>query len=221
MALRYLAVQGFQEYVYRALPEPAAPVDALMIGAHPLHLAPSTAMFFAMFGLIFLYGAICVQRARARPVLACFTFLAFLLFGFLEIILRSIELVWTQVTLPAAYAATHDPAILDKVATFGAVQTALYLPLGLSVLIGSILAIWLFATGSRIDRVIQAVFVLNVLRNATRLVTSYAGLPVFPTAAYEAAYFPMVVAFYSSVAYWFVKRQADARGADPAGAPVS
>jgi hypothetical protein len=65
-----------------------------------------------------------------------------------------------------------------------------------------VLGAWLFATGRSLDRVIQVVFVLNALRNATRLLTVYAGWPLFPAAAY----FAMVVAFYGPIAYWLVKR---------------
>jgi hypothetical protein len=205
-AIAYIAIQGFQEVVFRLLGEPATPAEALARGGHPLDIARSTAMLAAMFGLIFLYGAICVQRARARPVLAGFTFLSFVLFGFLEIGLRSVELIWTQLELPAAYARAPDPAILDRVAMFQSVQHALYLPLGFSVLVGNVLGVWLFATGRPLDRVIQVVFVLNALRNATRLLTVYAGWPLFPAAAYDAAYFAMVVAFYGPIAYWLVKR---------------
>src|SRR3569833_4027977 len=118
----YFAIQGFQEYVFRALPEPATPSEALIAGAHPLHLARSTAMLAAMFGLIFLYAVVSLPRARARPVLAGFTFLAFFLVGLLEIGLRSVELIWTQLELPAAYARAAAPAILDQVATYAAVQ---------------------------------------------------------------------------------------------------
>lgn len=205
-AIVYIAIQAFQEVVFRMLGEPATPAEALAVGGHPLQIARSTAMLAAMFGLLFLYGVICAQRARARPVLAGFTFLSFLLFGFLEIGLRSVELIWTQLELPAAYARAPDPAILDRVAVFQSVQHALYLPLGFSVLLGSVLGAWLFATGRALDRVIQVVFVLNALRNATRLLTVYAGVPLFPAGAYDAAYFAMVIAFYGPVAYWLVKR---------------
>ena len=205
VALVYIAIQGFQEYVFRAAGEGATPAESLALGAHPLHLARSTVMLAAMFGRVFLYAVICLQR-RDRPVLAGFTFLAFLLFGCLEIGLRSVELIWTQLELPAAYGRAADPAILDRVATFGSVQHALYLPLGTAVLIGSVLAAWLFATGRRLDRLIQAAFVLNALRNATRLITVYVGVPLFPAAAYDAAYFVMVVAFYAPVAYWLIRR---------------
>ncbi len=205
-AIAYIAIQGFQEIVFRSLGAPATPAEALALGGHPLHIARSTAMLAAMFGLVFLYGAICLQRVRARPVLAGFTFLSFLLFGWLEIGLRSVELIWTQLELPAAYARAPDPAILDRVAGFQSVQHALYLPLGFSVLVGSVLGVWLFATGRRLDRAIQVVFAFNALRNATRMLTVYVGWPLFPAAAYDAAYFAMVVAFYGPVAYWLVRR---------------
>jgi len=150
-----------------------------------------------------------VQRARERPVLAGFTFLAFLLFGFLEIGLRSVELFWTQIDLPAAYVRAPDPAILARVATFAAVQHALYVPLGLSVLIGSVLGTWLFASGRRIDRIVQVVFAIHALRSIARMLTVYVGLPLFPAAAYDAAYFPLVIVFYAPVAYWLVRRDDD------------
>jgi len=206
VAIVYIAIQGFQEYVFRALPEPATPSEALIAGAHPLHLARSTAMLAAMFGLIFLYAVVSLQRARERPVLAGFTFLAFFLFGLLEIGLRSVELIWTQLELPAAYARAADPAILDQVAMFEAVQHALYLPLGFAVLVGSVLAVWLFESGRKLDRIAQAVFALNAARTAARHLTVYAGVPLFPTHAYEHAYFALVVAFYAPLAYWLWRR---------------
>ena len=208
VAIVYIAIQGFQELVFRAVGEPATPAESLMLGAHPLHVARSIAMLVAMFGLMFLYGAVCLQRARERPVLAGFAFLAFVLFGLLEIGLRSVELIWTQIDLPAQYAMTHDPAILERVVVFEAVQHALYLPLGGAVLCGSVLVVWLFSTGRRIDRIAQAVFTFNALRNFARMLTVYVGIPLFPSAAYEAVYFAMVVVFYLPLAYWFVKRGA-------------
>ena len=208
VALAYIAVQAFQTYVFRTVGEPATPAEGLVFGAHPLHIVRSTAMLAAMFALIFFYGAICLQRARDRPVLAGFTFLSFVLFGYLEIGLRSVELFWTQLELAPAYLHNPDPTILGRVRVFESVQHALYVPLGLSVLIGSALGAWLFASGRKIDRVIQIVFVLNVARNATRMLTVYFGWQLFPDAAYSAAYFPMVIAFYAPAAYWLVRRDA-------------
>jgi len=201
VAIAYIAIQGFQEWVFRVLPEPHTPGEALVAGGDPLNVARSTAMLAAMFGLVFLYAVVSLQRARERPVLAGFTFLAFFLFGLLEIGLRSVELIWTQLELPAGGAAS-----LDKLATFEAVQHALYLPLGFAVLLGSVLAVCLFASGRKLDRIAQAVFALDALRTLGRQLTVYAGVEVFPAHAYEVLYFPLVVAFYAPLAYWLVRR---------------
>lgn len=205
VAVAYIAVQGFQEYVYRVLPEPGTPAEELLLGAHPLHLARSTAMLLAMFALVFLYGVICLQRVRTRPVLAGAAFLSYFMFGLLEIGLRSTELFWTQIRLPAAYLAGHDPAILDQAATFQAVQSALYFPLQLSTLIGAIAMFFLFDAPPRINHVLGAAIALNVLRIATRMLTLYAGIPVFPTGAYENVYFVLVLLYYVPVAYWLFR----------------
>jgi hypothetical protein len=45
------------------------------------------------------------------------------------------------------------------------------------------------------------------------LLTVYAGWPLFPAAAYDAAYFAMVVAYYGPIAYWLVKRDDTGRAA--------
>lgn len=205
-ALVYLGIQVFQDYVFRTLPVPATPAEELMAGAHPLHLARSTLMLFAMFGLVFIYGVIALQRARTRPILAGTAFLSYFTFGLLEIGLRSTELFWTQIQLPAAYAATHDPAILDQVATFQAVQSALYFPLGFSTLIGSVLMLFLFETPPRLNWVIRIAFAWNALRITARTLTGYAGLPILPGALYEKIYlFGVVAAFYVPAAYWLFK----------------
>src|SRR5262249_22742215 len=41
-AIAYIAIQGFQEVVFRSLGEPATPAEALALGAHPLQIARST-----------------------------------------------------------------------------------------------------------------------------------------------------------------------------------
>jgi hypothetical protein len=201
-ALAYVAVQAFQTYVFAVLPAPTTPADELMQGAEPLHLVRSTSMLFAMFALIFIYGVICVQRLRTRPVLAVSAFLCFFMFGMLEIGLRSTELFWTQVALPAEYAATHSPAILERLAVFQAIQGALYFPLSIATLLGSIAIIAMFETPPRINYVIKVIAALNAMRIAARTLTAYAGVPLFPTASYERFYFVMVVVFYVPAAYW-------------------
>jgi hypothetical protein len=99
VALLYVGVQAFQEYVYRTLPTPSSPADELMAGASSLHVARSTLLLFAMFGLLFIFGVIALAGARRRPVLAGAAFLAYVVFFLLEIGLRSTELFWIQLQL--------------------------------------------------------------------------------------------------------------------------
>ena len=209
VAVAYIAVQVFQDIVYRVLPTPATPTEELLAGAHPLHLVRSTLMLFAMVGLIFIYTTLALQRIRARPVLAGFAIACFGVFGLLEIGLRSVELFWTQVQLP------HEPAGVDQLVAFQAVQGALYFPLMLATWIGSVLLFVLFR-----DRLLRAILALNLARITARLLTSYAHVPLLPTDVYEQIYLGLVIAFYGPLAYWLCKgRVSDGPAgiANPAG----
>jgi hypothetical protein len=205
VALAYIAVQGFQEYVFRTMAAPASPAEGLMQGAATAHVVRSSLMLAAMFGLVFLHGVLCLHRARERPVLAAAGFLGFLLFGALEIGLRSVELFWTQLQLPAAYAAQPDPAILERLATFQAVQGALYAPLMAGFCLGSVALFVLYTPPPRADLAVRLVAGANILRNLTRFFTGYAGIPLFPDTVYEPAYFPMVIALYAPLAWWLLR----------------
>jgi hypothetical protein len=203
VALLYVGVQAFQEYVYRTLPTPSSPADELMAGASSLHVARSTLLLFAMFGLLFIFGVIALAGARRRPVLAGAAFLAYVVFFLLEIGLRSTELFWIQLQLPAAYAASHDPALVEQMQTFQAVQGALYFPLGFSTLLGSVMMMLLFDVPPRRNWVVRIAFGWNALRIAARQLTAYAGIAILPAAIYETYYFPItVLAFYVPVAWW-------------------
>jgi hypothetical protein len=217
VALIYVGVQAFQDYVFRTLPAPASPADELMAGAHTLHVVRSTLMLFSMFGLLFIFGVIVLAGARRRPVVAGAAFLSYFVFFLLEIGLRSTELFWIQLQLPAAYAASHDPALVGQMQTFQAVQGALYFPLGFSTLIGSVLMLFLFEVPPARNWVIRVVFAWNVLRIAARQLTGYAGIPLLPGDVYDAIYLPLVVvAFYVPAAWWLWRGARSPQGADSA-----
>ena len=205
ISIGYIAIQGFQEYVYRTLPATQTSAEELLQGGEPLHVARSAAMLFAILGAVFVYATLAVSRIRARPVAGGVALACFYTFGLLELGLRSVELFWAQLQLPAAYAASQDPAILDRFTTFQAVQGALYFPLQLAGLIGSIAMVWLARPPPRIDRVLQVVFVFNAARIAARMLTSYAQIPLLPTDIYEQIYMVFVVAIHGPIAYWLAR----------------
>ena len=206
VAQGYLGVRAFRDYVFEVLPRSAVPAEELVVGGHPLHVVGSTLLLLSMFGLVFLFGVIALQRARARPILAGAAFLSFLVYGLFEIGVRSTELFWTQIRLPAAYAASHDPAIVDQLITFQEVQGALYFPPLFSTLIGSILMVVLFAAPPRIHWIIRIAFAWNAVIIAARILSAYGGIPIVPWWLYEQIHFPLVVfTFYVPAAYWLVK----------------
>jgi hypothetical protein len=200
VAIAYLAIQVFQDIVYRSLPVPATPADDLAQSATTLHVVRSTLMLFAMVGLVVIYTTVALQRIRVRPIVASVAIACFGVFGLFEIGLRSVELFWTQLQLPAAYAATHDPGILDQAAAFAAIQGALYFPLMLSTWIGSV-ALWIMFP----DRLIRAIVAINLARITARMLTVYAGIPLLPTAIYEQIYLGLVIVFYAPLAYWLLR----------------
>jgi len=188
VAIAYLAIRRFQEYVFHSIGEAREPRGEPRVRrASAPHRRASTAMLAAMFGLIFLYAAVCLQRLRERPVLAGFMFLSFLLFR-----LSRDRPAVRRADLDAARAAsrvrarTRIPRSSIGSPRSSPCSTRCTCRSGSRCWSGTCSGAWLFATDRRIDRVIQAVFVLTVLRNATRLLTVYAGWPLFPSGAYTA-----------------------------------
>lgn len=210
IALAYVAVQAFQWYVFEALPPSATPADALLQGPHPLNLARAVTMLLSFFGLLFLFGVSCALAGRRRPLLATTAFVGFFAFCLLEACLRSVELFHTFIALPAQYQAAGDAtaqaAVLAQADAFASIQHALYFPLGLSWLLGSLLLCFALG-GQRIDRLAQFAFGLNALRLALRMTDDF----VFPPAnfddLYGTLYLPLVVITFVPLALWLLRRR--------------
>ncbi|WP_243293300.1 hypothetical protein [Geothrix mesophila] len=208
LALGYVAVQGFQDYVFAVFQAPANAAEELLQGAAGLHLARSALMLVWMFALIFIAWVICARGMRRRPILAWAAFFGFFMFGLFEVALRSVELFWTQIQLPAEYLKATEPAvragILDKVATFQSVQHALYFPLMLAPCLGSLGVYFLFPGSPRIHWALKAVMAIAVARMTVRLLT-YADIQLMSMAFYEKIYFPLVVIEHLPKAYWLFR----------------
>ncbi len=206
IALLYVAIQAFQWYVFSKLPETDQPVASLMQGPRPLNLARAGTMLLSFFGLAYLFLVVCGIASRRRPGLAIPAFLGFFTFCLLEIQLRSVELFWVFLDLPrryqAATTALEQGRVLDAQATFQAVQYAVYFPLGLSWLMGSVLV--LLALGdARLDWLARWAFGLNAVRLALRMLDAYVLGPKFD-ALYGALYLPMVILTFVPLAIWLL-----------------
>lgn len=208
LVLVYICVQGFQAYVFGAFGTPANAGEELLQSAAGLHIARSSLMLVSMFALIFISWVICAQGMRRRPILAWAAFFGFFMFGMFEVALRSVELFWTQVQLPAEYLKAADSvvraAILDKVATFQSIQYALYFPLMFGPFLGYFAVFFLFPSSPRVHWALKFVMAFAVARTSIRLL-GYAGLYPVSDATYLKYYFAMILVENLPKAYWLFR----------------
>jgi hypothetical protein len=210
IALVYIGIQGFQEYVFAQFPSPASPKEELMQGFHPLHLTRSWLMLLAMFGLLFLYLVICSLAAKVNRFWARLAFSGVFIFLFLEIIIRSIELFYTQQYLPQLALKSNEqalPDIIDKMQTFQTIQGSLYFPLIFSALIAYVIFFFLFAGGEKVNRLIRFVMAVNILRSLWRLLSDYGNINWLQGNLYNRIYFAMVVVLFGLTSLWLFKKK--------------
>lgn len=208
VAVAYIAVQSFQFYVFGALPPLDGPEAALLQGPAPLNLARALTMLLSFFGLAYLFLVVAGIGFQRRPALATAAFLGFFVFCLLEVQLRAIELFYVYLELPAQYQAATDVAvqtrILDHKATFESLQQALYFPLGLSWMAGSVLICFALG-GGRFDWLAQAAFALNAVRLGLRTYDSYVLGAQFDD-LYGTLYLPLVYLTFLPIGAWLVQR---------------
>lgn len=211
VALAYIAIQSFQWFVFSQLPVADGPAQVLLQGPLPLNLARAVLMLLSFFGLAWLFLVCCTIAFRRRPLLAMAAFLGLFVFCLLEVQLRSVELFYVYLELPERYqaaAALEQAHILDLQSTFQSLQHALYFPLGLSWLLGSV-ALCMALGGHRFDWLAQFAFGLNALRLLLRMLDVYVfGGPQFD-ALYSTLYLPLVYLTFVPIVAWLLLRRDD------------
>jgi hypothetical protein len=206
----YMFVQTFQWWVFSQAPSPTPSVaEDFLFGAESISVLRSWLMLFSMGGLFYIFFVICFSIFHTHKAASLLAFISFFVFCLLEIILRSVELFYTQRYLPTEYAATTDPAhralLLTYATQFQNVQLALYFPLGLSQTIGSFIIAYIYPSVPRINYALKAIMFVNGLRLLLRILTVYVGINVFPGAWYEMLYLPLVYVMFGVTAWWFFR----------------
>ncbi|HWR16365.1 MAG TPA: hypothetical protein VN577_16195 [Terriglobales bacterium] len=214
VSVLYIAVQSFQWWVFAKVPEGNGLAGALESGAHPLNVARSWLMLLAIFGLVFVYYTVCLTFERQNRAGAWLAFLGFFVFFLMEITLRSTELFYFQIQLPAEFHATTDAAVrasmLHSMEVFQGIQHALYFPLMMAPTLGSVIVLTVIPRVS-VHWPIAAAMAINALRVALRIVGEYLGWNVLSPAVMTWSYLPLVFMVWGLTAWWLVRM---ARGAD-------
>ena len=209
VAVLYIAIQSFQWFVFSQLPVTDDPAQALLQGPMPLNVARATLMLLSFFGLAYLFLVACALAFRRRPLMAVAAFLGFFVFCLLEVQLRSVELLYVYLELPAIYQAAATAAeqarVLDIQSMFESVQYALYVPLGLAQVLGSI-ALCVALGGNRHDWLARFAFGLNAARLSLRMLDTYLLGTRFDD-LYAGLYLPLVYVIFGAIAVWLCLRR--------------
>lgn len=210
VCLVYILVQSFQWWVFARVPDGADPVVNFLNGHHTLNIIRSWSMLLSMFGLFFISFVVSVMAYQYNRPWALLALVNLFIFSLLEIVLRSIELFYVQVQLPEAYLANTDPVhrqhIMDTVSTFLGVQGAVYFPLGLGWMLGSLILALIFPN-NRAHFIVKFVFFLNAARLLARMLTNYLGMGLLGNEVYDVIYLPLVCLTFGPLAYWLYRNK--------------
>lgn len=203
VCLFYILVQSFQEWVFSLAPAISTPQSDFLFDGEPVSIVRSWLMLVSMFGLLYVHYILIYSSPVHNRSMQVLAFTAFFTFFLLEVMLRSVELFYVQIQLPADYAQspqTVRASILSFVEQYRKVQGALYFPLGVSWMLGSFILASLYSARPAFHYLIMAAFYFNGVRLLMRTITGYMGLNLLPDSVYDALYLPMVFVVFGLTA---------------------
>jgi hypothetical protein len=206
LCLSYILVQTFQWWVFSKAPSDNSPVSFFLFDAEPISVLRSWLMLLSMFGLLYIHFVVSYQNFETHRAACTIAFTSFFTFFLLEVVLRSIELFYIQIQLPNDYLQNPQAdkeAILSLVSQFRQIQSAMYFPLGISWIVGSLVIGSIFPTKPTFNYLIKIAFWFNGIRLVFRSATVYLGLNLFPDELYGSLYLPMVFIVFGLMAAWF------------------
>jgi hypothetical protein len=209
VALVYIGIQLFQDYVFRSFTTPSTVMEELQQGSHRLHLIRSSLMLGAMFGLLYVRYVICYLAGMLNRFWSILAFISYFVFFMLEVLLRSTELFYAQLLLPKqALGANANELqnILDRFQTFQSIQSALYFPLILSATCSyAILFFVFFPVKHKINWLIKFVLGVDLLRSVWRLSSDYFNVTWLQGDFYSQAYLTLVIITFGPICIWLLK----------------
>ncbi|MEJ7643427.1 MAG: hypothetical protein WKF87_02420 [Chryseolinea sp.] len=204
----YILIQSFQEYVFRTIPAPNNLTEELLQGAMPIHISRSMLLLLSFFTMIYIFLVIILHDFRKNILLFAIAFLGLFIFCFLEIGIRSIELFYTQLQMPAAFLQTKDQdvknSIISNYSAFQSVQTALYFPLMLTQAIASAIISFVFSPRPKINFLIRTAFALNAFRLVGRLTAMFFDVNWFDSFS-GGLYLPFTIVIFGLITIWLIK----------------
>jgi hypothetical protein len=212
VAYAYILIQSFQSYVIWIVPPTNSPAEAFLQGSLTINLWRSTLLLLSFWGLLYLFLVLSLENLKHNYAATVFAFLGFFIFCLLEMCLRSVELFYVQVQLPAVYGQTvsldEQKPILDFVARFESVQGALYFPLMLSQAIGSALLAATFSREKRLNYLIILALGVNALRLFARIGGMFLHVSWLDAVSSQ-LYLPFVYVIFGLIGIWLLMAKSE------------
>lgn len=207
--IAYMLVQSYQEWVYSNAPTSTIFNEAVFLfEAAPQSILRSWLMLLSMFGLFFIFFSLCFIHSDKNKGWSMLAFSSFSVFCLLEIILRSIELFYTQIQLPHEYlnaSVEMKATIINYVTHFQKIQGALYFPLGFCWMVGSFILAAVIPRDPVQNYVLRGALYFNGVRLLLRMITNYLGVNLFPSPLYDLLYLPMVYVTFGLIGWWLFR----------------
>ena len=173
-----------------------------------IHIWRSALLLFSFFFVIYVYSVIVFHQFKRSALLFTIAFIGLLIFCFLEIGIRSIELFYIQLQLPIEFANADNEEIkdliLNKYVAFQSVQRALYFPLLFSQAISSVIIACIFSAPPKINYLIKIAFGINAIRLAARLGGMFLNVEWLNNIS-STFYLPLVLTIFGLLIFWFIK----------------
>jgi len=205
-AVLIIVGQAFQEIAYRFyLPEGSSPIAAIQIRNLPLDRTRAVVLIFVIVCMFFFFAATAFDRVRRAPGAAFVGFASFLMFCLFELWHRSIDFFLVSLRWAREYQATDIESVkqvlVERMAQWDAVTSAIYFPLVLTAAIGATC----FALSMRGERGLPprlalVAWTLDAVRLGVRTL-GFAGIDALRAFSDE-IYFPTITVIYGLLAFW-------------------
>ncbi len=204
-----IAAQLFQHIIiWFFLPPESSPRAALEIRNLPVDRARAVVILASILAMLGVYVATAFERAKRAPGAAMVGFAAAVLFGAFDLGYRSIDFFFVPRVWAGEYPHAQElvkPLLIDRVAMWDAVVSAVYFPLVLTSAIAHLcFALAMRGERARFARLALAAWAIDAVRSFGRAL-GFAGLDVLQPIN-DAIYFPGVVVVYSLLASWLWSR---------------
>lgn len=204
-AFYYASAQAAQFWLRSRLARLRAAEPSLSTHNHPVNLLRMRLVLSSMFVVVITFAAVALAKVPTAPASSVLGFVFSLLFLFIEILYRSIELFGVNTVLIPAHLNEADPA---SKATKGALVDAFttgviaaYFPLLVSLLLASVFFGLATVNSGGLESVVGIVFFIHAAHVLMRILEMHGGLKQL-SAFNLRVYFPLTIGKYALIGVW-------------------